>query len=238
MSSVGQIATYFDNWSQITCDPWVLQCVQGYRIEFETAPHQVSWPMAPNFTAAQALAIDLGVSKLLEKGAVTQTPHTHGEFLSNIFLVPKKTGDMRPVINLKPLNRHVCKKKFKMETIGFAVQLINAGDYMASIDLKDAYFGIPIHVNDRKYFRFMWRDHLLKFVCMLFGYSLAPSSFTKALKPVYSYLCMNGLKVSYYIDDTLIVAPSQSVRKVINLLEFLGYTINHEKSCLQPTREI
>ena len=76
------------------------------------------------------------VSKLLEKGAVTQTPHTQGEFLSNIFLVPKKTGHMRPVINLKPLNRHVCKKKFKMETIRFAVQLINEGDYMASIDLK------------------------------------------------------------------------------------------------------
>ena len=192
MSSVGQIASYFDNWCQITCDPWVLQCVQGYRLEFETAPHQVSWPMAPNFTATQALAVDLGVSKLLEKGAVTKTPHTQGEFLSNIFLVPKKTGDMRPV------------------TIGFAVQLINARNYMAPIDLKDAYFSIPIHVNDRKYFRFMWRDHLLKFVCMPFGYSLAPRSFTKALKPAYSYLRMNGIKVSYYIDDTLIVAPSQS----------------------------
>ena len=54
---------------------------------------------------------------------------------------------------------------------------------------------------------------------------------------------MNGVKVSYYIDDTLLVAPSQSectqsVRKVINLLEFFGFTINYEKSCLQPTREI
>ena len=34
--------------------------------------------------------------------------------------------------------------------------------------------------------------------------------------------------MSYYIDDTLIVAPSHSVRKVINLLEFLGFTTNHE----------
>ena len=130
-----------------------------------------------------------------------------------------------------------------METIGFAVQLINEGDYMASIDLKDAYFSIPIHVNDRKHLRFVWRDQLLEFVCLPFGYSLAPRSFTKVLKPAYSHLLMNGVKVSYYIDDTLIVAPSQSectqsVRKVINLLEFLGFTINHEKSCLQPTREI
>ena len=63
---------------------------------------------------------------------------------------------MRPVINLKILNRLVCKNKFKMEIIGFAVQLINEGDYMASIHIKDAYFSIPIHVNDRKYLRFMW----------------------------------------------------------------------------------
>ena len=169
----------FDNWCQISRDPWVLQCVQGYRLEFETAPHQVSWPTAPNFTAAQALAIDHEVSKLLKKGAVTQTLHTQGEFLSNIFLVPKKTGAMRPVINLKPLHRHVCKKNFKMETTGFAVQLINEGDYMASIDLKEAHFSIPIHVDDRRYLRFMWRDQLLEFVCMPFGYNLA----ARSLKP-------------------------------------------------------
>ena len=48
------------------------------------------------------------------------------------------------------------------------------------------------------------------------------------------------IKVSYYIDDTLIVAPSQatqSARRVINLLVFLGFTINSGKSCRQPTWE-
>ena len=90
VSSVGQIATHFDNWYQISRAPWVLQCVQGYRLEFEMAPHQVSWPTAPNFTAAQALAIDHEVSKLLEKGGFTQTHHTQGEFLSNFPFSPKE----------------------------------------------------------------------------------------------------------------------------------------------------
>ena len=43
---------------------------------FETAPHLESWPTAPNFTAAEALAIDHEVSKLQEKGTVSQSPHT------------------------------------------------------------------------------------------------------------------------------------------------------------------
>lgn len=81
---------------------------------------------------------------------------------------------------------------------------------MVSVNLKDPYFGTPIHVNYHKYLRFMWRDQLLEFVCMPFGYSLAPCSFTKVLKSVFSFLRMNGVKVSYYIDDTLIVASSQS----------------------------
>ena len=85
MSSVGQIARHFDNWCQITRDPWVLQCVQGYRLEFETAQHQVSWPTVPNFTTAQALAIDHEVCKLLEKGAVTQTPTLKGSFCPIFF---------------------------------------------------------------------------------------------------------------------------------------------------------
>ena len=85
MSSVGQIATHFDDWCQITRDPWVLPCVQGYRLEFETASHQVSWPTAPNFTVAQALAIDHEVTKLLEKGEITQTLYTQGELLSIFF---------------------------------------------------------------------------------------------------------------------------------------------------------
>ena len=81
---------------------------------------------------------------------------------------------------------------------------------MASNDVKDAYFGIPIHVYDRKYLQFVWRVQLLKFAGMPFWYRLPPRSFTKVLKPALSYLRMNGVKVSYYIDDTLIVAPSQS----------------------------
>jgi len=51
----------------------------------------------------------------------------------------------------------------------------------------------------------MWRDQLPEFVCKAFGYS-----HIKVLKSVFSFLRMNRVKVSYYIDDTLIVVPTQS----------------------------
>ena len=78
--------------------------------------------------------------------------HCPGEFLSNMFLILKKTGDLRPGINLKPLNEFVAKIHFKMEGIHLVQDLVKSGDYLATIDLKDAYFNIPIFPRDKKIF--------------------------------------------------------------------------------------
>jgi hypothetical protein len=63
--------------------------------------------------------IDTQVAALLEKGAIEEValhPPTLG-FVSNIFLVQKKNGKMRPVINLKKLNAaHLDTPHFRMET--------------------------------------------------------------------------------------------------------------------------
>ena len=188
-------------------------------------------PSQANFSKDQRQAIDKEVLKLLEKGAIVKAHHCPGEFISNLFLVPKKTGDLTPVINLKPLNKFVVKRHFKMETISVARELINSSDYLASVDLSDAYFSIPIHESCRKFLRFIWKEQLYEFVCLPFGYSLAPCTFNKVLKPPYSLLRSNGIKVCYYIDDTLIIAASKAecssnVQKVIRLLGDLGFKTN------------
>ena len=50
----------------------------------------------------------------------------------------------------------------------------------------------------------------VKSVCLPYGYGLAPRKFTKVLKPLYSLLRSNSMKVCYYIDDTLIIAASKA----------------------------
>ena len=200
-------------------------------------------PSQVNFSEGQRQAINKEVLKLFEKGAIVKAQHCPGEFISNLFLVPKKTGDLRPVINLKPLNKFVVKRHFKMETISVARELINSNDYLGSVDLSDAYFCIPIHKSYRKFLRFIWKEQLYEFVCLPFGYSLAPRTFTKVLKPLYSLLRSNGMKVCYYIDDTLIIAASKAecsanVHKVIKLLGDLGFKINLKKSQLDPVTQL
>lgn len=57
---------------------------------------------------------------------------------------------------------------------------------MASIDLKDAYYSVPIAEGHRKYLPFIWRDILYQFTCFINWLSPAPCMFTNTLKPLFS----------------------------------------------------
>ena len=205
-SCVGKLATKVDEWSKITTDPWILESVRAYRLEFKTKPIQISPPLQPSRSEGECKLIQREIDSLLLKGAITVAQHSKDEFLSNIFLVPKKTGDLRPVINLKPFNKFVHDIHFKMENIESVKQLLRTGDFMATIDLKDAYFSIPIDIRDRKYLRFLWNYTLYEFTCLPFGYSLAPRTFTKILKPAQAVLRRKGIRSVCYIDDILVLA--------------------------------
>ena len=177
-------------------------------IWINTHPVQSVLPRPPPFSGREKQLIDEEIIKLLTKGAIRKVSSCPYEFISNIFLVPKKTGDLRPVINLKPLNQFVQRIHFKMENIQMAMNFVSPGDYIVSLDLKDAYFSVPIFQPHCKYLRFIWRDQRYEFTCLPFGYSLAPRVFTKIFKPIVAHLRLNGLRIVIFLDDTLLVASS------------------------------
>jgi hypothetical protein len=74
-------------------------------------------PTSPNFSNDEVKLIHDEVQKLIKKGAITEATDCKNTFIPNIFLVPKKTSDFRPVINLKPLNHFVEKTHFKWKKI-------------------------------------------------------------------------------------------------------------------------
>ena len=52
---------------------------------------------------------------------------------------------------------------------------------MASIDLSDAYFQVPIHRSSRKYLRFFHEGQVFQFRALCFGLATAPQVFTRTL---------------------------------------------------------
>ena len=130
-----------------------------------------------------------------------------------------------------------------MEGIALIKNLLQTGDFLCSIDLKDAYFTIPIHTDHRKYLCFQWQGLIYQFVCLPFGLSSAPRTFTKVLKPLATQLRQQGIRCSFYLDDILITGKTSDecqkhVNKSLKLLQDLGFLINWEKSSLTPSQNI
>ena len=115
--------------------------------------------------------------------------------------------------------------------------------YMASIDIKVAYYSVPIAETDQKYLKFEWQGILYKFTSFPNGLALCPRKFTKLLKPVYCYLRKKGHISSGYIDDSYLQGDGYqdclaNVADTIKLFDSLGFIVHPEKSVFIPTQII
>lgn len=206
-------------------------------------PNQTQEPSSSEFSDLENSQIRQCISKLLRIHAISVVEKCENQFLSSIFIVPKSDGTGRFILNLKSLNEFVDSPKFKMEDHRVAQRLINTGDYLAKIDLKDAYYLIPIATDHRKYLRFKHQGMLYQFNCLPFGLSSAPRIFTKVLRPVAAKLRSNGHRSVIYLDDFLLIGNTfnecnENIIETKKLLTTLGWKINSEKSSSKPCQVI
>lgn len=193
--------------------------------------------------AEKSQVLSQEVENLAAKEAIQSVPNDREGYTSPIFLVPKSDGSWRPVINLKSLNRYVVTRHFKMESIRTVKGLMQKGDWLVKLDLKDAYLTVPIHSSHRKYLRFQWQSQTWEFKVLPFGLSSAPYTFSKLMKPVVCTLRKLGVRSILYLDDMLIMARSKEEARrhlatAMELLVALGFIINLKKSTLTPTQEL
>ena len=114
---------------------------------------------------------------------------------------------------------------------------------MVSIDLKDAYYSVPVADEDRKLLKFQWGDRYFQFTCLLNGLACAPRLFTKLLKPVYTHIRYMGHTCIGHIDDSLLVgyeftACKKNVFDTVDTFCSLGFIVHPDKSIFEPTQEI
>lgn len=196
-------------------------------------------PITSEFSDLEKPMVMESINGLLQQGAIVSCQPKTGQVISPFFLIEKPNGKKRFVLNLKRLNKFIKNDHFKMEDWRTVIKLMQKDCFMSSIDLKDAYFLIPIHTSSRKYLRFSFNNILYEFTCLPFGLSSAPYVFTKIIKPIVSYLHQQNICCTVYLDDFLILSDSQQYCKkytttVVKLLQDLGFLINLEKSSLIP----
>ena len=138
------------------------------------------------------------------------------------------------MMNLSHLNEFVRQIPFKMETVASVLLSVQEGDFLVSINLKDAYFRIPVHQSSRKLLRFVSEGTVYQFKALCFILSTAPQVFTRMFATVSAWAHSHGIRLLRYLDDWLVLASSeeearQHVRALLLLCHSLEIVINEER---------
>ncbi len=128
----------------------------GYSLQFTRRPPRFSGVVSTSVQSENAHVLRLEVMTLLEKGAIERVPPAQSEsgFYSRYFLVPKKDGVLRPILDLRCLNHALMRRLFRMITLKQILSQIRTGDWFFSLDLKDAHFHIQITPHHIRFLRF------------------------------------------------------------------------------------
>ena len=115
---VGMLFKFFDQWRSITSNRFVLNMVQGHHFQLKSRPplfHDF-WHFNVKAAAAHHPVIQKEVDELLAKGAIEPSSAGAG-FYSIMFVVPKHTGGLCPILHLKHFNHYMHIPSFKMPTL-------------------------------------------------------------------------------------------------------------------------
>ena len=221
---------FLGQWQKITNDQTILHIISGWEIPFVNKPPQMT-AKSCIVSKGEEKIVEQEIKKLISKGAIEQTKFVKGQVLSSLFLREKKDGSQRPILNLRNLNKHIPYLHFKMESLKSVKDLMKKDDWMIKIDLKDAYFTVPLGEDSRKFVRFPWKGKLYQFLCLCFGLGPAPRLFTKLLKVPISLLRRIMIRLVIFLDDLLVFGSSEEEilearDSVLYVLENLGFIIS------------
>ncbi|KAK2902453.1 hypothetical protein Q8A73_012199 [Channa argus] len=202
----------YHQWRQLCLlDKWMDRIIRkGYSLHFATPPPSFAGILETRLSSpAHTTALASELSDLLGKRAISVVPpmEENQGFYSRYFLVPKKSGEMRPILDLSFLNQFMVVRRFHMLTTASVLRSVPPGDWLSSVDLKDVYFHIPVAMQHRKFLRFSFLGVRYQYNCLPFGYSLAPRTFSKCLETALAPLRAAGMRVLFYLDDLLLLAP-------------------------------
>ena len=232
-----KLRNFWQTWLDLGAGPKIGQILkEGYTLPFRIrsnltrSPTVVSRYVNPHRNSYLLEALH----QLMDKNAVELVhSQTSLGFFNQLFRVPKPNNKWRPILDPSKLNLFLKLEKFKMETPETIRTSLQQGEWVTSVDFKDAYFHIPIQEQSRKYLRFHIQGRTYQFKALPFGLSTAPMEFTVLAKEV------KGIRIHQYLDDWLVRARSQETclqhtQILVKMCQDLGWLVNLEKSELEP----
>lgn len=152
---------------------------------------------------------------------------------SSILLVKKQSDDYRWVVDFRQLNKVSKPDAYPMPRVNDILDSLRDAKYLSSIDLKSAYFQIPLDKASREKTAFVIPGRgLFQFTRMPQGLNTSAATWQRFIDSVVgSDLSSN---VFVYLDDIIIVSKSfehhmELLTKILDRLMVAGLTINFQK---------
>ena len=196
----GGFSLFVQKWQVITSDSFILSIIKdGFQISVQSNfPGVIRKPTVTPRDQKIILRIQEEIRDLICKNAIVQINDFLNLCLSPIFVIPKKSGDLRVILNLKEFNLFISTQHFRMETLNVILPQPSASDWAVSIDLKDAYLHIPGHPQSRRFLGFQFMDLTYQYKVLPFGLKDSPWVFTRVVATLVGHLRRLGIRVFYY----------------------------------------
>ena len=137
-----------EKWEALGSSPKVVTILrEGYTLPFRFRPNLTRSPtVIRKYVNPQRQSHLLeALYQLTNKNAVEPVENQNSlGFYNWLFLVPKPNNRWKTILDLSTLNTFLNTESFKMETPETIRTSLQIGEWVTSIDFKDAYFHIPI----------------------------------------------------------------------------------------------
>lgn len=152
---------------------------------------------------------------------------------SPVCLIQKKDQSYRFCVDYRKLNAVTRKDSYPLPYISSILDKLRDAKYLSSLDIKSAYWQIPIAEDSKDYTAFSVPNGLYRFNVMAFGLTNAPATWQRLIDSILGADLQPSVLV--YLDDIIVVSKDfqshlDTLKEVFQRLRDDGLTINFEKS--------
>ena len=203
-----------------------------YRLPRQQTPYSLA-PKESSLILAE-------LRKLEQLGVVKETDQE--PFLIPIFAIPKKTGDIRLVLDFRRFNTCVRQEPFLPVNREHTMAAVRPFVIGSALDLCDAYFQVALAPELHHLFGVTVDNRFFVYQRLPFGYQNSPHEFLRALRPAIVEI-QRAVQSQFvaYMDDLLLLSQSRTqhlrdLQTTFAILQQHGWKIRPDKCSFLKTQ--
>ena len=153
-------------------------------------------------------------------------------YASPVVLLPKKGGGIRFAVDYRSLNDKIATDSYTLPRVDESLASLNGNLHFSSLDMKEAFWSVPLDEKSREYTAFQTPDGLYQYRRMPMGLKTASAVFCRYVDKMLGH--MKWTEVMAYVDDLLVFGKTaddhlSSLEKLLPRLASYNMTLGAKK---------